>query len=486
MDGMTDVRDMDAGHESRLPRNVEAERGLLGALFIDNGVFTDVEATGIVPEMFAMTAHARIFEAIGKLIRKDRPADPTTLRPYFEADESLEGIGGAKYLAHLAASAISVVNARTYAEIIVDCHRKRELWALCTTTLQRLGENDIDDGADGIGSDLEGAAAAVLNNMPSSDDAVPLIKSVGATIDEIEERRKNGDPAGVPTGFYDVDRILGALVKGDYYLLAGRPSMGKTGLALCIARNAAIAGYNVLFVSQEMTQSQLNQRLIAIEAKVAVDKMRKVGELYDSDMERIRESRSAIEKLPIFVTDASHQTVAQVRGRARRMKRKHGLDLIVVDYLGLMSMGERYRGQRTNEVGEISAMMKGLAKDLDVPVLALSQLSRGVEAREDKRPLLSDLRDSGNLEQDADVVMFVYREEYYLEKSEPVQRDGESQDKFQDRLANYQQRLARAKGAAEVIVAKQRQGSTGTAHLGFAGWLTEFQNKARDIQGDMP
>ncbi len=475
----------------QLPRNIEAERGLLGAIFVDNRALEQV-AEFLQPEHFALTAHARIFEAMLKLIDRGQIADPTTLRPYFEADNSLEDIGGAQYLAHLAASAINVINAREYGRIVYDMHLRRELIALGERVVNDAYDNDIDLEAT---SQIEEAEQALYDLATTGDFDGGFQPFKTAVLEALHvadmAHKRQGGLAGVGTDLISLDKLLGGLHRSDLLILAGRPAMGKTALATNIAYNAAKnfhdtkgnEGAVVGFFSLEMSAEQLAARILSEQSNVSSDRMRK-GELSNDEFHVLAQASNTLHEIPIFIDDTPALTVSALRTRARRLKRQNDLGLIVVDYLQLISGSARSRSDgRVQEVSEITRGLKTLAKELDVPVLALSQLSRQVENREDKRPQLADLRESGSIEQDADVVMFIYRDEYYLEKAEPMQRADESAEKFATRQASWEERVERARGKAEVIVAKQRHGPVGTVPLAFIGEFTRFGN-LDDQHGD--
>jgi replicative DNA helicase len=468
----------------QLPRNIEAERGLLGAIFVDNRALEQVSEF-LVAEHFALTAHARIYEAMMKLIDRGQIADPTTLRPYFEADNSLQDIGGAQYLAQLAASAINVINAREYGRIIYDMHLRRELISLGERVVNDAYDNDIDLEATTQIEDAEQALYDLATTGDFDGGFQPFKTAVMEAIKVADAAHsRQGGLAGVGTDMIDLDKLLGGLHRSDLLILAGRPAMGKTALATNIAYNAAKnfldskgnEGAVVGFFSLEMSAEQLAARILSEQSNVPSDRMRK-GELTNEEFSRLAQASNLLHEVPIYIDDTPALTVSALRTRARRLKRQSNLGLIVIDYLQLISGSSKSRADgRVQEVSEITRGLKTLAKELDVPVLALSQLSRQVENREDKRPQLADLRESGSIEQDADVVMFIYRDEYYLEKSNPMQRGDEGPDKFAQRQSDWEARMDRARGKAEVIVAKQRHGPVGSVKLAFIGEFTRFGN----------
>lgn len=468
----------------QLPMNIEAERGLLGAIFVDNRALEQV-GEFLRPEHFALTAHARIFQAMNKLIERGQIADPTTLRPYFEADDSLAEIGGASYLANLAASAINVINAREYGRIIYDMHLRRELITLGENIVNDAFDNDVDIEAK---SQIEVAEKQLYDLATTGEFDGGFQPFKQAVLEAIRvadaAHARQGGLAGVGTDLNDLDKLLGGLHKSDLLILAGRPAMGKTALATNVAYNAAKnyldshgeEGAVVGFFSLEMSAEQLAARILSEQSNVPSDRMRK-GELSNEEFSRLAQASNLLHEVPIFIDDTPALTVSALRTRARRLQRQHNLGFIVVDYLQLISGSPGGRSDnRVQEVSEITRGLKTLAKELNIPVLALSQLSRQVEQREDKRPQLADLRESGSIEQDADVVMFIFREEYYLEKAEPMQRGDESPDKFGQRQTHWEERMEKARGKAEVIVAKQRHGPVGSVKLAFIGEFTRFGN----------
>ncbi len=478
-------------HYRSLPHNIEAEKALLGAIFVDNRAFEKVSEY-LRPEHFALAAHGRIFEACMRLLEGGRIADPVVLSTYLAQDEALAQLGGTDYLAELAASAVTVVNAGEYGRVIFDLHIKRELIALGQEVVNKAYDAEV--GEDGK-VQIEMAEASLYKlatvgefegGFCSFRDAV--VEAVGAA--EAAHRR-DGGLAGVGTGLIDLDKLLGGLHHSDLIILAGRPSMGKTALATNIAYNAAYdhagsggkEGAVVGFFSLEMSAEQLAARILSEQTEISSDRMRK-GELSNEEFQRLVACSQTLYKLPIFIDDTPALSVSALRTRARRLKRQHGLGLIVVDYLQLIapSPGSRH-DNRVQEVSEITRGLKTLAKELDVPVLALSQLSRAVEQREDKRPQLADLRESGSIEQDSDVVSFVFRQEYYLERDQPAQRADEKDDAFHTRMERWERLREESRGIAEVIIAKQRHGPIGTVKLLFQGEFTRFSNLDRDHGG---
>jgi replicative DNA helicase len=474
------------------PHNFEAEQALLGAILLNNRAYERVSEF-LRPEHFADPVHGRIFAASGKLIERGQMANPVTLKSYFEADGGLAEIGGTPYLAQLANAVVSVINAEDYGKLVFDLHLRRELIGLGEDIVNSAFTLDLDSSA----MDQVGGAEARLYDLATTGQIEGGFETfnavlISAVASAEAAHKRQGKLSGVPTGLIDIDSKLGGLHESDLLILAGRPSMGKTALATNIAFNAArsyreetdalgrkkgVDGAIVAFFSLEMSAEQLATRILAEQAEIASHKIRQ-GELGNDEFERLVVAAQDLHRLPLFIDDTPALTISAVRTRARRLKRQHGLGLIVIDYLQLLRGSSSQSENRVQEVSEITRGLKALAKELDVPVIALSQLSRAVESREDKRPQLSDLRESGSIEQDADVVMFVFREQYYLERAEPGKRPDESDEKFNDRHAKWQQRCEEVWNTAEVIIAKQRHGPVGTVRLSFRGEYTKFGNLA--------
>jgi replicative DNA helicase len=471
-----------------LPHNIEAEKALLGAIFVNDRSFERVSEF-LRPEHFALHPHGRIFEACGKLIERGQIADTVTLKNFFEADESLADIGGPSYLAELAASAVTTINAEAYGRTIYELHLKRQLIALGEDVVNRAYGGDVDDTAE---HQIQNAEAGLYDLAAKGDyeggfeefkDSV--VKAIAAA--EAAHQR-DGSLAGVTTGFTDLDKILGGMHPSDLIILAARPAMGKSALAANIAYNAAYThsrsegreGAVVGFFSLEMSAEQLASRILSEQTDISSDRMRK-GELTNEEFTRLVVASQELHQIPVFIDDTPALTVSALRTRARRLKRQHNLSLIIVDYLQLINSapGSRNDG-RVQEVSEITRGLKTLAKELELPVLALAQLSRQVEQRDNKRPQLSDLRESGSIEQDADVVMFIFREEYYLDRDKPVQHQSETDDHFLKKIEVWERRLDETRNLAEIIISKQRHGPIGVVNLMFQGAYTRFGNLDRD------
>jgi replicative DNA helicase len=482
------------------PHNYEAEQALLGAILLSNRAFEKVSEF-LKAEHFAEPVHGRIFAACGKLIERGQMANPVTLKTLFEGDGGLAEIGGTPYLAQLANSVVSVINAEDYGKLIFDLHLRRELIGLGEDMVNAAFQPDLDtDAMSQIGS-----AEAKLYDLATTGQTEGGFEDFKSVLIEAVKQaeaahQREGKLSGVPTGLIDMDSKLGGLHESDLLILAGRPSMGKTSLATNIAFNAAYAykeeadalgrkkavdGAVTAFFSLEMSAEQLATRILAEQAEIASHKIRQ-GELSNDEFERLVVAAQNLHRLPLFIDDTPALSISAVRTRARRLQRQHGLGLIIIDYLQLLRGSSSNSENRVQEVSEITRGLKALAKELSVPVIALSQLSRAVESREDKRPQLSDLRESGSIEQDADVVMFVFREQYYLERAEPGQRPEESAEKFNERHAKWQQRCEEVWNTAEVIIAKQRHGPVGTVRLSFQGEYTKFGNLAQSGHYEEP
>jgi len=470
------------------PHNIEAEKALLGAILANNRAYERVSEF-LRPEHFALTHHGRVFEAAAALIERGQIADPVTLKRYFEQDETLAEIGGPAYLSELANSAVTVINAGEYGRIVHDLHLKRHLIGLGEDLVNRAYAGEVDETA----VDQIERAEQNLYDLATTGDYEggfqPFKDSVLKAIDMAKTAHERvGGLAGVATGLTDLDKILGGLHPSDLIILAGRPSMGKTALATNIAYNAAYShhqtdgaeGAVVGFFSLEMSAEQLASRILSEQTDISSDRMRK-GELSNDEFTRLVSASQTLHQIPIFIDDTPALTVSALRTRARRLRRQHNLGLVVVDYLQLITASVTSRNDgRVQEVSEITRGLKALAKELGVPVLALSQLSRQVEQRDPPRPQLSDLRESGSIEQDADVVNFIFREEYYLERKKPVHRADEEDVTFENRYAKWEENKRKVANLADIIIAKQRHGPTGEVKLMFQGAFTRFGNLDTD------
>ena len=471
------------------PHNIEAEQALLGAILVNNDAFHRV-GEYLLAEHFFEPVHARIFERCAERIGQGKLADPVTLKLLFEEDESLRELDGARYLVRLAQAADTIINAVEYGRLIHDLALKRGLI--------RVGEDAVnrafDAGRPETGREQIELAEQELFGLAQEGESRgefrPFPVVLSAAIRHIESAwNKVGKVSGIPTRITGIDQKLGGLQPSDLVILAGRPSMGKTALAVTIAANSASsanvsaeqgkarhANYVVGVFSLEMSAEQLATRLLSGKGRIESDRLRR-GDIGEEDWPAVVRASQELGALPLFIDDTPALSIAALRTRARRLRRTQGLDLIVVDYLQLLrGTGTHSQSNRVQEITEITQGLKAMAKDLNVPVLALSQLSRAVESREDKRPMLSDLRESGSIEQDADVVMFVYREEYYLSRAIPTQREGEAKEKFDLRYQEWFQRCQAVHNRAEVIIAKQRHGPIGNVQLQFDANFGQFHD----------
>ena len=470
------------------PANLEAEQALLGALLANNKAYERVSEF-LAPEHFADAVHGRIYEAIARRIEAGQVADPVTLRATFEHSGLLDDVGGAAYLGQLLTAMVGIINAGDYGRIIYDAWIRRQLIELGELTVNRgFGADPELDGT----AQIEAAEQALFDLATkggSEGAAMSFETALAMAIDTAAKAfERDGKVSGLTTGLTDLDARTGGLHPSDLLILAGRPGMGKTALATKIAFGAAQALLSearaenpnaeakqcVAVFSLEMSAEQLATRLLAEEARVSSDRIRR-GEIGQKDFDNFVAVSRRIARLPLIIDDTPAITLSALRTRCRRLRRTRGLALIVVDYLQLMRPAAGTRpDNRVLEISQITQGLKAIAKELSVPVIALSQLSRAVESREDKRPQLSDLRESGTIEQDADAVMFVYRDEYYLQARMPKQMAYDSEDKFQDALAKWQQDMEHVHNRAELILAKQRHGPTGKIDLFFEAEFTRF------------
>ncbi len=459
-----------------LPHNIDAEQGLIGMLLIDNRHLEKV-SDFLRPQHFFQPVHGRIFEAINTMVDRGQSASPVTLKGYFEKDDGLKDVGGARYLAELASEVPLLNDAKDYAQTIYDLFLRRELVSLGEDIVTDAYEQKIDRDATKAIELAEAKLFSLAETGQMGQGFVTLKDSVITAI-EIAEKAYKADShvTGVTTGLRDLDSKLGGLHNSDLLILAARPSMGKTSLAVNVAYNAAKKyaetggkeGGRVGFFSLEMSADQLATRILADEAEISGDDIRK-GNIKESDFRRFVEASQKLSQVPLYIDDTPALSIGAVRTRARRLKRQHGLDMLMIDYLQLLQgTGSRQSSEnRVLEISEITRGLKAIAKELGIPVVALSQLSRAVEQREDKRPMLSDLRESGSIEQDSDVVMFIYREEYYLSRREPDMNDATKHGEWQEQMNGVH-------NVAEVIVAKQRHGPIGTVRLFFDSNYTRF------------
>ncbi|MFN6977061.1 MAG: replicative DNA helicase [Gemmobacter sp.] len=472
-----------------MPHSIEAEQQLLGAILTNNDVYDRI-ASLVRAEHFHEPIHQRIFEIAAARIQKNALASPVTLKAYFEDDAALKAVGGPAYLARIAGAAISAWAARDYAQMIYDLAVRRELIALGRDIAARAAKVEVaSEPAEQI-VEAEQRLYKLGEQGVSERGFQSFLRAVTQAVNVANAAyHRDGGLAGLSTGLADLDKKLGGLHPSDLLILAGRPSMGKTSLATNIAFNIAKAyrrglrpdgsegtvnGGVVGFFSLEMSSEQLAARILSEAAEVPSEQIRR-GDMSEAEFRRFLEAAKALESCPLYIDDTPALPISQVAARARRLKRTHGLDVLFVDYLQLLRAAGA-KENRVNEVSEITQGLKAIAKELNIPVVALSQLSRQVESREDKRPQLSDLRESGSIEQDADVVMFVFREEYYKEREKPGDHDLEG-------MAKWQTVMEQVHGKAEVIIGKQRHGPIGSVGLAFEAQFTRFSNLAQAWQG---
>lgn len=439
-----------------LPQNVEAEEAVLGAILVNPRVITKVVET-LKPESFYKPAHRYIYEAMLELFNQNEKIDIISVSDVLSYNQKLDAVGGRSFINDLSFNAITTSNVEYYAKIIQEKSIKR--------ALINAGSEIVTFGYDmnPIDESLDSAEKLIFDiaSRKSTSDLVHVKDLVLNTYEKIEYRYNHKDELlGVPTGFFDLDVVLNGLQKSDLIILAARPAMGKTAFALNIAQNVAIkAKVPVAIFSLEMSKDQLVQRMLCSEAEIDSQRM-KTGNMQSKDWEKLADAMNAFAQAPVYIDDTSGCTITDIRAKCRRLKMEEkNLGLILIDYLQLMEGSGRE--DRMQQISAISRGLKILAKELDVPVIALSQLSRAVESRTDKRPMLSDLRESGSIEQDADIVMFIYRDEYYR-KAE----DGEEEEAIK----------AASKGESEIIVAKHRNGGLATVKLLFQGNITKFKN----------
>ncbi|WP_439122750.1 replicative DNA helicase [Marivita sp.] len=471
-----------------MPHSIEAEQQLLGAILTNNDIFDRV-ASIIGPQHFYDPVHARIYEIASARIAKNNLASPVTLKAFMEDDDGLKELGGPAYLARLAGAAISSFAVRDYAQMIYDLAVRRDLIGLGRDISARAAKVDVQSEPREQIVEAEQALYKMAEQGRSESGFQSFLKAVTDAVNVANAAyQREGGLAGISTGLVDMDRKLGGLHKSDLLILAGRPSMGKTSLATNIAFNIAkayrkgvrpdgtegtVEGGVVGFYSLEMSAEQLAARILSEAAEVPSEQIRR-GDMTETEFRRFVDAAKSLEACPLYIDDTAALPISQLAARARRLKRTHGLDVLMVDYLQLVK-GTGKGDNRVNEISEISQGLKAIAKELDIPVIALSQLSRQVESRDDKRPQLSDLRESGSIEQDADVVMFVFREEYYKEREKPGDHELE-------KMAAWQDEMERLHGRAEVIIGKQRHGPIGSVELSFEGRFTRFGNLIKPWQ----
>ena len=475
----------DTNNVNKMPQNIEAEQNLIGSILFDNKVMEDLP-TNFASRHFFDPLHSSIFEACISLTDNGRLADPVTLKGYLKDDVSLRDIDIEQYLLDLREGTVSLSKAKFYADEIRNCYVRRSLIRIGDDLIDRSINPSIEISPDQEISNTEEQLYNLAEKDQVNSGPIDFKTILGKATNQINEAyQRKGSLSGVDTGFSGLNRQLGGLNKSDLLVLAGRPAMGKTALATNIGFNAAKTSkiennQSILIFSLEMSAEQLAQRILAEQSTIDSHKLRN-GDISEKEFSDLVSTQNEIMNLPFFIDDTPAISVGQIASRARRLKRTNGLALIIIDYIQLIQGTKASEAQgRVQEVSSITRGLKSLAKELDVPILALSQLSRAVEQREDKRPILADLRESGSIEQDADVVMFVYREEYYLDKSEPTQRDNENQESFNERFLRWQDRRNLAEGKAEIIISKQRHGPTGIIQVQFEAKYTRFMDLVQD------
>jgi replicative DNA helicase len=468
------------------PNNIEAEQALLGAILVNNDAFYRV-SDFLKPTHFYEPLHRKIFEIAGELIRMGKSANPVTMKTFLPSEEKVGDMTVAHYLARLAAEAVTIINAADYGRAIYDLATRRALITVGEDMVNIAYDAPVDMSPAEQIEDAERRLFELAETGRYDGGFLSFSDAVTTAIDVANAAyMREGHLSGISTGLRDVDRKLGGLQSSDLVILAGRPAMGKTSLATNIAFNIAAAykpaqqadgsfkaerGGVVGFFSLEMSAEQLATRIISEQTEISSSKIRR-GEISEADFEKLVACAQMMQKTPLFIDQTGGISIAQLAARARRLKRQRGLDVIVIDYVQLMQGSAKSSQNRVQEITEITTGLKALAKELHVPIIALSQLSRQVESRDDKRPQLSDLRESGSIEQDADVVLFVYRDEYYMQNKQPEEGTPEYED--------WRLKFERVKGKAELIIAKQRHGPTGTVELAFEGQFTRFSDLAEE------
>ena len=471
-----------------MPHSIEAEQQLLGGLLNNNDLYYSLEDK-VDPEHFYDPVHSRIFEIISTRIKDGKLASAVTVNTFLTEDEGLNELGGSSYLAQLMAGSVASSAIKDYSKLVYDLAIRRELIILGQEISSRAQSVKVDEQPEEQIILAEQNLYKIGDSGKSETGFKSFLKALGEAVQVANAaHHRDGNLAGISTGFIDLDKKMGGLHSSDLIILAGRPSMGKTSLATNIAYNIAksfkkndnadgtsetVNGGIVGFYSLEMSAEQLAARILSETAEIPSEQIRR-GDMTESEFRRFVEAAKSIESSPLFIDDTPALTIAQLASRARRLKRTHGLDALIIDYLQLVRAGSS-RDNRVNEISEITQGLKAIAKELNIPVIALSQLSRQVENRDDKRPQLADLRESGSIEQDADVVLFVYREEYYKEREKPSDHDLE-------KMAIWQEEMDRLHGRAELILGKQRHGPIGTVELSFEGKYTRFGNLVKPWQ----
>jgi len=458
----------------QLPCNIEAEQAVIGSILVSNDIYDEISPL-VDSQKFFDPIHGKIYEIIENLIAKGLLANPITLKNHFENNEGLKELGGQEYLIKITKFSTSVKQAIDYANIVQEMHVRRELIKISESVLHEASNNnEVSNSGEEIIQNTEKSLFDLAERGHFNQSFMKFENALKQTIEMAKSAYQNDEGiVGVPTGLTDLDARLGGMHKQDLIIIAGRPSMGKTALATNIAFHAAKniekkgTKSTVAFFSLEMSSEQLSTRILSEQSRIRSNDIRR-GKVSEKEFEQFIETSKNIFELPLYIDETPAITIAAISNRARRIKRLFGLELIVVDYIQLMRSGRKMEFNRVQEISEITQGLKALAKELNVPVLALSQLSRQVEQRDDKRPQLSDLRESGSIEQDADVVMFVFREAYYLERKEPTLGSIEH--------AEWQQKMDEISSLAEIMISKQRHGPTGNVKVEFEAMYTKFKD----------
>ena len=463
-----------------MPHNIEAEQNLLGLLLNNNENMNKIGDV-LKGEYFYLPIHTKIYEGISKLMDKGLVSDPITIKNYFSKDEIFDNsqVSSYEYLLKLVEEAQLTTDIKTLANNIYDTHIRRKIIDLAECCVLRAKEEKIDEGCRNLIEEMEHELYKISNSN-SQTEFDNLTDSIKETLMRIEESfKRKSDISGIETGYIDLNSYTGGFQRSDLIIIGGRPSMGKTALTVNMALRAAKSfaaefdsgrtnkKKHVCFFSLEMSADQLASRVLSIESKIDGSKIR-VGNVNKNEFKSLSEQISILDNIPFIIDDTPALTISAIRTRARRMKRQYDVAILIVDYLQLINGKNKNRESRVQEIGEISQGLKAIAKELDIPVITVSQLSRAVEYREDKRPLLSDLRESGNIEQDADIVIFIYREEYYLSRKIP------SSD--ETKLLEWQEKMDKVENIAEIIIAKQRNGPVGNFSLRYDNKTTAFDN----------
>ena len=461
-------------YEKQLPCNIEAEQAVIASILVSNDIYDEISSI-LDSQKFFDPIHVKLYETIETLISKGLLANPITLKNYFENNEGLKELGGQEYLIKITKFSTSVKQAIDYANIVQEMHVRRELIKISQSVLDEVSTNsDVGTSGETIIQNTEKSLFDLAERGHFNQSFMKFDSALKQTIDMAKSAYQNEDGlVGVPTGLTDLDTRLGGLHKQDLVIIAGRPSMGKTALATNIAFYAAKniekkrSKSTIAFFSLEMSSEQLSTRILSEQSRIRSNDIRR-GKVSEKEFEQFIETSKNISELPLYIDETPAITIAAISNRSRRIKRLFGLELIVVDYIQLMRSSGKKEYNRVQEISEITQGLKALAKELNVPVLALSQLSRAVEQRDDKKPQLADLRESGSIEQDADVVMFVFRESYYLQNKEPTVGSIEH--------AEWQTKMNEISHLAEIMISKQRHGPTGNVKVEFEAMYTKFKD----------